>query len=148
MTAWHVNEGLAPLIAEMKATYHGIVIGTIGDAAHQHEHSDHNPNAAGRVNAADFMLGTSFTENDAIHVIPWLVTDSRTKYLIHDRKIWQNGAWTTYVGNDPHTNHIHLSVFDIAYKNTKPWGIASRKVEMINFEVSMPILHEGDRDDQ
>lgn len=58
MTSWRVNEGLDPLLSEVRAAHPGIVIGTIGDAAHRAEKSDHNPNAAGRVNAADFMIST------------------------------------------------------------------------------------------
>lgn len=123
--SWHVNEGLAPLIAQVKAEHPGIVVGTIGDAAHASEVSDHNPNAAGRVNAADFMLGTHFTENDAIALIPWLIKDPRTHYVIHDRKIWtsETRAWKAYTGTDPHTNHIHESVKDSAHTDSAPWNI-------------------------
>lgn len=128
MTQWHVNEGLAPLIAQMKNKYPHIVVGTIGDAAHRTEHSDHNPNAFGRVNAADFMLGDSFTEAQALILAPLLTVDKRTHYVIHDRKIWttETRAWKTYTGTDPHTNHIHLSVNDNAHTNTSPWAITVR----------------------
>lgn len=126
MADWRVNEGLMPLIVQMRTAHGNIVIGTIGDAAHRGETSDHNPNAAGRVNAADFMLGTAFTETQAVALLPWLVRDERTHYVIHDRKIWtsETRAWLPYAGTDPHTNHIHLSVKDSAHTDTKPWVIA------------------------
>ncbi len=131
MTAWEVNPGLDPLLGELRAAHPGIVIGTIGDAAHRAEKSDHNPNAAGRVNAADLMIGPHFLEAAAGALLPYLVRDARTHYVIHNRKIWttETRAWLTYGGTDPHTNHIHLSVIDAAYKNTKPWVISPPKPE-------------------
>lgn len=131
MTAWEVNPGLAPLIHQLEMAHPGIVIGTIGDAAHRAEKSDHNPNAAGRVNAADLMIGPHFLESAAGALLPWLVRDARTHYVIHNRKIWttETRAWLVYGGTDPHTNHIHLSVIDAAYKNTKPWVISPPKPE-------------------
>lgn len=126
---WRVNEGLDPLVAEAEDLYPGIVIGTIGDAAHRREISDHNPNSAGRVNAADFMLGPAFSEAQAQALIPFLIADPRTKYLIHDRRIWRDpeghsaaeAGWHDYTGSNPHTDHIHLSVWDAAHTSTGPW---------------------------
>lgn len=150
MGDWHVNEGLAPLVAQMKAAHPGIVIGTIGDAAHRKEKSDHNPNSAGRVNAADFMLGPAFSEAQAVALLPFLIADSRTHYAIHDRKIWESetGSWRPYGGDDPHTNHIHLSVKDSAHTDTRPWVIGGRKVQILKITAALPILHEGDDDAQ
>lgn len=131
MSGWHLNEGLAPLVDQLHAKYPGIVIGTIGDAKHRSEVSDHNPNAAGRVNAADPMIGPAFTEADALALIPFLIADPRTKYLIHDRRIWRDpdghkaseSGWHDYDGDDPHTGHIHLSVWDSAHTIPKPWTL-------------------------
>lgn len=129
--AWHLNEGLVPLNAALKTEFRGLEIGTIGDEEHQDEESDHNPNAAGRVNADDIMLGPAFTESDADALIPYLIGDRRTKYLIHDRLIWRDptghsrkeSGWHAYTLSDPHTNHIHLSVWDSAHTSTGPWRI-------------------------
>lgn len=128
---WHVNEGLAGLVVQLLNRYRFMTIGTIGDAQHRSEVSDHNPNAAGRVNAADLMLGRFFTEADALELIPFLITDPRTKYLIHDRRIWRDpvghtaaeAGWHDYTGTDPHTDHIHLSVWDSAHTSTGPWTL-------------------------
>lgn len=140
MSDWHVNEGLAPLLAEARTEYPGIVIGTIGDAAHRKEISDHNPNSAGRVNAADLMLGPAFTEAQAKALIPFLIADRRTKYLIHDGMIWRSPAghsaaeagWHPYTGSDPHTNHIHLSVWDSAHTDPAPWEITMPSLDEIS----------------
>jgi hypothetical protein len=126
MVAWHVNEGLAPLIAQMKAKYPGIVVGTIGDQTHSAEVSDHNPNSAGRVNAADFMFGDKFTFSDGPWFTAWLIQDSRVHYVIFNRRIWtsETEQWGPYYGTDPHTNHVHLSVKDSAHTNTRPWKLS------------------------
>ena len=71
------------------------------------------------------MLDPHFTESRAIALLPWLIKDARTHYVIHDRKIWtsETKAWKAYTGTDPHTNHIHLSVNDSAHTDTRPWNI-------------------------
>lgn len=131
MIPWHVNEGLAPLITQIKAAHPGIVVGTIGDEAHQQRTSDHNPNSAGRVNAADYMLGPAFPEAAALALLPFLIADARTHYVIHDRRIWEseNPGWVPYAG-DPHTSHIHHSVKDSAYTDPSPWRITARLLEL------------------
>lgn len=134
--AWHVNEGLAPLIAQLKAAHPGIVIGTIGDAAHRNEASDHNPNAAGRVNAADPMLGPVFSASQAHALSRFLIADPRTHYVIWNHDIWtsETRAWKAYSGSDPHTNHVHLSVHDSAHTNTRPWVIATPEETDVNID--------------
>lgn len=148
MTSWHVNEGLAPLVGQMHSAFPGIVIGTIGDAAHQAEKSDHNPNAAGRVNAADLMLGKAFTETAAIALLPFLIADKRTHYVIHDRRIWtsETGRWSSYGGANPHTGHVHISVNDSAHTDTRPWVISAGKISMTKIETVWPALQQGDLD--
>lgn len=147
MRPWHVNEGLAPLIAEMDEEYPGIVIGTIGDVKHQEEVSDHNPNAYGRVNAADCMYGRSFTPTDGQIVISRILHDKRVKYIISNRRIWHPyTGWALYKGSDPHTNHFHLSVVDSAYLDTRPWNVKGREVQFQNVTGYLPTLLYGDQD--
>lgn len=142
--AWHVNEGLAVLIAQARAFWVGITIYTIGDASHSARTSDHNPNSAGRVNAADFMIRGPFSKAMAAFLASMLIKDRRTKYVIYNRRIWQDGSWHAYSGSDPHTDHVHLSVFDSAHTNLSKWRIelmahTFKKVEGF----SLPVLKQG-----
>lgn len=113
---WRVSPILAPLIAEVRAANPGMVIGTIGDPAHQAEVSDHNPDQWGYVAAADFMIGASFTAADAERLFDRIhaLRDGRTAFVIYNRMIVSRtvSAWSvrTYRGDDPHTNHVHVSV--------------------------------------
>lgn len=123
MAGWIVSPILKPLIDEVRRAHPGMVIGTIGDAAHSAEASgsDHNPDRWGFVCAADFMLGTpanpsSFTAAEAEYLFDRIraLEDSRTAYAIYDRRIESRtvSPWTVraYDGTDPHTNHVHVSV--------------------------------------
>jgi hypothetical protein len=146
MVAWHVNEGLAVLNKQMDSLFPGMTIYTIGDAAHQHEVSDHNPNSAGRVNASDFMIRGLFYPLDAFVLSRVLTLDVRTKYAIYNRQIWEAGKWTTYTGSNPHTDHVHLSVFDSAHTDLRPWKVRDRTVTLQPISGFMPVLKEGDHD--
>ena len=148
---WHVNEGLAVCVAQMHHKYSGLIVGTIGDQTHQTEQSDHNPNQYGRVNAADFMIGGSFNADAAYALARVLPQDSRTNYVIYNHLIWSRawGYWHPYTGSNPHTDHVHLSVLDGAYKNTSPWNINStpgKVVPMLKFTVQLPVIGQGDND--
>jgi hypothetical protein len=127
MVVAHRNEGIAPLDTQLKHEYPGIVIGWIGDPAHQSRNSAHNPNKYGRVNAIDPMISPHFTWNDAVQLTSTLAfhADKRINNIIFNKHIWDdaNGYWTQYNGDDPHTNHIHIEVHDIAYLNTNQWNL-------------------------
>lgn len=118
MAGWEVSPILVPLIADVRREHPGIVVGTIGDPAHQAEASgsDHNPDQWGFVCAADFMIGTRFTAADAEALFQRLRTlrDGRTAFVIYNRRIFSRtvAAWTVrpYGGDDPHTGHVHASV--------------------------------------
>lgn len=116
MSAWAVSPILAPLIKEIRLEHPGVIIGTIGDAAHRDEESDHNPDEWGWVCAADAMLGPHFTAPDAEHLFDRLrsLRDPRGAYTIYNRRIWsrtvQPYVVRLYRGKDPHTGHVHISV--------------------------------------
>lgn len=118
MASWEVSPILAPLIADVKREFPGIVVGTIGDPAHQAEAtgSDHNPDQYGFVCAADFMFGNGFGATQAEALFDRLnqLRDSRTAYAIYNRRIESStvSPWTvrSYTGTDPHTGHVHVSV--------------------------------------
>jgi hypothetical protein len=86
-----------------------IKVGTIGDAAHLAEHSDHNPDSRGIVHAIDVMVGLGPVA-DAI--VAWAVGSPDLEYVVHNGKIWLiNSSWTpvAYHGSNPHVDHIHIS---------------------------------------
>lgn len=151
---WHVDEGLAVLIAQMKHRYPGLVVGTIGDKAHQGHKSDHNPEADGSVDAADFMLnkkGFDKAEAERLAQTLALHADHRISYIIWDHEIWKPGiGWTKYTGSNPHTDHVHLSVNDAHHEDLRNWNLTPwlRELTYMELTAHMPILREGDRDDQ
>jgi len=96
--------------------------GWIGDARHQEEHSDHNPDSRGLVHAIDVDtdLGGGADMQDFVdHLVGR--RDNRLTYIIFNRRIWSaSHGWTgrAYTGSDPHTGHAHISADNTpAYEN-------------------------------
>lgn len=92
--------------------------GTIGDAAHQKEHSDHNPDSEGAVRADD--VDNDLYESDLTmeKVVQFLLgrcrsgAEKRITYIIYYRRIWAaDTGWVqkTYTGSSQHTEHAHFS---------------------------------------
>lgn len=81
--------------------------GTLGDARHQARKSDHNEGLAVDIthDPASGADGNVIAEAARL--------DSRTSYVIWNRRIW-NGAispeWRPYDGSNPHTHHVHISI--------------------------------------
>lgn len=87
----------------------GIVVGWIGDAAHQDGCSDHNIDSSGIVHAIDPMVTGARAQQI---VTAALAHPGDLQYVIHNRVIWSvTVGWKArkYTGSDPHTNHVHLS---------------------------------------
>lgn len=103
--------------------------GSIGDTAHQHEDSDHNPDETGatsyedsdninEVHAIDVdsdLRRPGVTMQDCVDII---VERHRTgqmavlQYVIYNRRIWSRSwGWTAraYTGASAHTEHAHFS---------------------------------------
>lgn len=108
--------------------------GWIGDAAHQDEVSDHNPDSQGRVLAVDIdSTGPWPTHFDTY--VEYLVArqrsgaDDRLEYVIWNRRIASRSSkwiWKAYSGtNDPHTGHAHFSARHDHVGNTsgRTWGL-------------------------
>ena len=160
MVNWYVDKGLGVLIAQVKAQHPGMVIGTIGDLAHQKEPSDHNPSKEkhdlGAVDAADFMVSPHFTKSDGNELVDALVMhrDRRIAYIIWQKRIisatvspW---VWRPYNGTDPHTGHVHTSVNDLHESDTSPW-ILTQKVYTMSVSLNgytLPKLVQGDDDNR
>jgi hypothetical protein len=110
--------------------------GSIGDTAHQHEVSDHNPDETGSVPVRD---ADRVNEVHAIDVdddlrvaglsmekvVQFLLgrcragTEKRLRYIIYNRRIWEaSNGWKqrAYTGASPHTEHAHFSA---SYETSK-----------------------------
>lgn len=93
---------------EVWAAWPGVEVGWIGNAAHQAEQSDHNPDGCDTVHAIDVMV----TGPKAETVVKAAVGRPDLEYVIHNRVIWdRTRGWKphAYTGADPHTNHVHIS---------------------------------------
>lgn len=99
--------------------------GWIGDAAHQAQVSDHNPDPrTGVVRARDI---------DKDGIVPEVVVAScilhpATRYTIYNRRIYRVADRfrpRVYDGSNPHTDHIHESILqELAAENsTAPWTL-------------------------
>lgn len=154
MVAAYIDPALDVLRRQLWVRYPGVTIYWIGDKSHQGRPSDHNPEADGSVDAIDVMLGEHFTHRDAQNLFTVLHenTDWRLAYVIYDRHIFSSTVhpWVirNYTGDDPHTNHIHISRNDKQESNRDRWVIESeaRHVEMAKIIAKLPILKKGDRD--
>lgn len=84
--------------------------GWIGDAAHQAQQSDHNPDSRGIVHAIDIDIDGV----DASMIINAAARDEMpTNYIVYNRRIWKRSRYwedIAYTGDNPHTDHIHVSI--------------------------------------
>lgn len=120
--------------------------GWIGDAAHQAEHSDHNPDSHGRVLALDIDSTGPWPDGVSMtSYVNFILTtlrsqeNDRLEYVIWDRHIYQrknDWAKEAYTGtSDPHTGHAHFSARHDLYgfNDNSTWNL---------WEVSMPSADE------
>lgn len=138
--SWRVSPILVPAIAEVKAKHPGMTVFTIGDAEHQAETSDHNPDTWGFVCAGDAMIGPHFTAADAEDLFDRLTAmiragDKRPAYAIYNRRIVSStvhpGVVRAYTLSNPHTDHVHLSVPHGSNPHpTTAWGLYTEGDDM------------------
>jgi len=144
MTPWRVARSLTTLRDQVNAAHprrDKASDGTIGDARHAAQVSDHNPDAYGVVRALDLdhdPEGKTYADKlDAHELADVLVAsrDPRIKYIISRGRIARsypkNGkpayAWDRYTGSDPHTSHVHISVVGTSLADrTNPWQITRK----------------------
>ena len=119
---WRECESLKTLIKQLNAkfpTRSKVSDGTIGDARHKAEKSDHNPNAAGAVRALDVTHDpASGCTGDWLSEVLVEAKDHRVTYLIWNHRMissypahgYPAWVWRPYTGFSPHTEHVHISV--------------------------------------
>jgi hypothetical protein len=128
MSSWYLDKGLETLRKQLVAKFPKITIYSIGDTSHQASKSDHNPDKDGSVDAIDVMIAGPFKAKDAEWLFDSIVKyrDKRVSYVIYNKRIVSstNSPWQIrkYSGNDPHTNHVHLSVTD-KNRSAAPWQL-------------------------
>ncbi len=107
-----VNQNLKKRYLELKNKYPNIdTSGILGDKAHQERKSDHNTK-----DAIDIV---NFSGNEA-SILSDLQKDPTVSYIIFNKKIWKPSAgWGVYKGENPHTNHIHVSFSRSGGESTK-----------------------------
>jgi len=119
--------------------------GSIGDTAHQHEVSDHNPDETGSVpiHDADHINEVHAIDVDVDLRVPGLTmetvvqfllsrcrngSEKRLRYIIYNRRIWEaDNGWKqrAYTGASAHTEHAHFSAsYDTAREaSTASWHL-------------------------
>jgi len=122
--------------------------GTIGDAAHRHRVSDHNPDETGavpirdadrtnEVHAIDIDTDLRTPGLTMEKVVQFLLTrcrsgaETRLRYIIYNRRVWEaSNGWRqrAYTGESPHTEHAHFSA---SYDTKKEASTASWHLEDI-----------------
>ena len=141
MAGWRLAGSLVKLREQINARWPNrskASDGTIGDTAHAATVSDHNPNAAGVVTAFDITHDpVNGVDIDRLSDMLAASRDPRIKYLIANGLIlvpadfgW---TWQPYSGADPHTNHLHVSVYG-DYDNQAEWIIKDKGEDMITKE--------------
>lgn len=136
---WRIARAIQVLRAEVDAlapNRNRASDGTIGDAAHATRVSDHNPyikdsRGLGVVRAIDVThdpAGGLDAGRLAEHVrVLGAKGDRRVRYVIWNRRIASTASgwsWRAYLGSNPHTRHVHISVPESAsgYDSGVPWG--------------------------
>lgn len=140
MGSWRVANSLFTLQSQVNSLCPGrnkSSDGTIGDAAHQAQVSDHNPDASGIVRALDLTHDPAHGfDIDAFTDALQVGRDGRISYVIANQLIMSGNrgplpwVWQDYDGDDPHTGHVHISVIDsLVADNTTPWDLSAWKKE-------------------
>lgn len=102
--------------------------GCCASSAHsrQNPSSDHEPDASGYAAAYDITHDPA-SGVDCGRLAPRLQRDPRVRYLIWNRRIWSreraSEGWRPYGGSNPHTSHLHVSVFRFMVRDDAPWQV-------------------------
>lgn len=133
--SWRLAESLDTLRRQINEAYprrNKASDGTIGDAAHAAGVSDHNPDKNGVVSALDI---THDPEHglDIAQLAETLRNsqDARIKYVIANKRVFVSPSWVwwPYSGDDPHENHLHISVNQSNYDDASEWRLRMKPTQ-------------------
>lgn len=159
--AWRLAKSLEMLRAQINALSPNrskISDGTKGDDAHAARKSDHNPNAAGVVQAIDLTDDEKHgVDNVALANALLGSRDPRIKYVIADGKKASGAGgpspwkWRPYTGANSHHHHLHISVVDKAslYDDASAWDLSgftvhkADEIRPVIPETEHPVLSKG-----
>lgn len=134
---WREAKSLQTLEGEIQEHFPGTTTWEIGDADHQDDWSDHNPNEC-----CDVVCGKDVLSDDGLNLqafVDHLISNPHPnlRYVIYNRKIYQrknNFAREDYNGKNAHKTHVHVSVGNgpdgrstSGYDSTASWGIKALK---------------------
>lgn len=131
-TAANVAPCLVTLQAQFDAAYPArrtTVAGTDSEGIWPSKrHSQLNPNSDHEGGNAwdcdDDLSGVDGKPPEITPVMAALIsTDPRCKYAIHDGRIYSDGVGKAYGGSNPHTGHLHVSVYDATRADARAWDI-------------------------
>ncbi len=128
--------------------------GTIGDAAHAHTVSDHNPDGGGVVRALDVTddPGDGLSAEWLAEVLR-AARDPRVKYIISNRRIASSypaggkppWSWRPYAGLNAHKSHVHISVVaGAAGDDERPWRITA-EAPRPDSAIRKPANHDAEK---
>lgn len=138
---WRPAGALSELFAEANAfdpARNKASDGIVGDARHQAEKSDHNPEVIPPLTAPVVRAG-DITNDPALH-LDQVAERIRTKaaagqlpqvtaggYAILNGRITKPdySGWSKYLGDDPHVSHLHVSTSRVVaqFDSRAPWGV-------------------------
>lgn len=156
MPVWHVDEGLAVLIAQWKRKHPRATVYTIGDRNHSTDPdvSQHAPEPDGEVDAGDFMTGNGVTLDDLadLHAQLMAERDRRLLMMIFKRTIVSSVVrpWILRPYGGAYHGHLHVSVNDRHEGDTTPWDLEADVRDYTMRELpaglKLPELRLGDED--
>ncbi|MGX6605675.1 hypothetical protein ACWKSP_26605 [Micromonosporaceae bacterium Da 78-11] len=148
MAGWVLVPCLVGLRSEFDSLAPGrdhVSDGALGDTAHAHSSSDHNPDETGKtpsedadnvneVHAIDVDVDLKRPDWSMERCVQIIVTrhrvgaDDRLQNVIYNRRIWSRSwSWQAraYTGSNPHDHHAHFSArYTSAQEaDTRPWGL-------------------------
>lgn len=160
MSDWVVDKAITKLFDQINAAAPNRSKksdGTFGDPAHQAQGaaSQHNPEHPAPAGNPDYQVDAGDYTHDPAHGADMAIVsesireskDARVLYVIFNRREFSGPegpdpfVWRDYDGDDPHTNHMHVSVRDVTHDQTQDWeiGIDMSAQELVNTFWATPV---------